>query len=155
MGVIINFLMLLEATHPGSQVEKAVALKFTVEEWLQLMTWLSTVSVITRKNFALNQFLRLGLLLQGSGEEAEPLGAIEGTIRTRGSLTAPPKKVSAKMPASVAQHLRALCQQSGGTNSQVVYACAALLAGQLESIATPEELSVPKRRVARKGSRAA
>lgn len=128
-------LLLMEAQLGGDLKQKTVTLKVRAKEWTDLLRWRAQASEASQVNIPLNQLLRLSLRHQGSGMELACLAPMPGNRRRRlddqGDI---PKRISLTMNLALLAHLNELCARSGGSQSQVVYACAELLMMQVAQV---------------------
>jgi len=128
-------LLLMEAQQSGDLKQKTVTLKVTPEEWFDLLGWRAQASEASQVNIPLNKLLRMSLRHQASGMELACPAPIQGNGRRRrvdqsDSL----KRISLTMDLALLAHLNDLCARCGGSQSQVVYACAALLMLQVAQL---------------------
>lgn len=150
--MLLFALLLLEAQLDGDLKQKSVALKVTAEEWSLFLRWRAQACQISELNISLNQLLRLGLLHQGSGEERISLAPIHAKIRRRTDADfVLPRRVTLTMNEALWSHMNRLSDRSGGTNTQVVVACAELMMMQLEQERAEK---TPRKRGATKLSKA-
>ena len=141
-------LLLTEAQLSGDLKQKTVTLKVTPEEWTDLLRWRAQASEASQVNVALNQLLRLSLRHQGSGMELACLAPMPGNGRRQLSAkSTSPKRISLTMDLALLEHFNELCARCGGSQSQVVYACAELLMLQLAQV---KQAQSPRKRRTKK-----
>ena len=128
-------LLLMEAQLGGELKQKTATLKVTTEQWTEMLRWRAQACEASQGNIAMNQLLRMALRHQGSGMELAcpaPLSA-DGRVRFDDS-SHPLKRISLTMDSPLLAHLNELCARCGGSQSQVVYACAELLMQQVAQV---------------------
>lgn len=131
--MLLLILLLLEAQDEGSQRERVVAFNVTTSQWALLLRWRAVVSGWSEMNISTNQLIRLALLHQMSDEARACLAPIRiPAPRRKGPSSETSRKLTVTMSKSIEAKLQDLCDRSGGTKSQVMFNCTALLMEQLE-----------------------